>query len=188
MAEVKENFEFNLNNMNMIAGPATTVYLYYGEGQAVNNHVMIERPDKRDPWISRETPSPMESSFDQNLIRILGGLAIPGEKMSPEHAIELSEIMMNHVGWTAEVVIAEAPAEGEIEEKKKTPADWFERTQMIRNQIQQLILKNQQMAERFAEFINQQDTFPEAWVEEAEQSRDTSAVESRLDKYNENFR
>lgn len=104
------NFEFSVDNKRYLAGPETVVFLYYGVGADRYNHALIERPDARDPFVEPDMPSPKQYCFDYQVIRVLGGLASPSLDMDPNQVKYLADVMMQTVGWKAEIVIAEFPS------------------------------------------------------------------------------
>jgi hypothetical protein len=104
-----ESFEIDTGNGRMVVGPETKVFLYFGEGMAQYDHAVIERPDLRDIYTDPELPNPNLYTFNKNMIRFLGGLAIPDDQLKDNKVLEIAGSMKEQVGHNVDVIILESP-------------------------------------------------------------------------------
>ncbi len=106
---MKDIFTKEIIRLAEVAGPETHANFYEAEGYDMFSHVVIDRPDLRDPFTAKEMPNPSRTEFDPIIVSLLSGVVIKNSMLDIDETQELADEVIGRMGRELPIITVQAP-------------------------------------------------------------------------------
>lgn len=105
---MKDRFTKEIIRLAEVAGPETHANFYEAEGYSMFNHVVIDRPDLRDPFTAKEMPNPSRAEFDPIIVGFLSGI-IKNSILDSDETQELADEVAERMAYKLTINTSPVP-------------------------------------------------------------------------------